>query len=661
MALSARRALRWLVPLTLLALVLAACEVDDDVDEEIEEDPEEEVDDPDPDPDDEEDEDVAEEPVDVEPFTYEMGMFDDVQNDTYWAYLEDADVWSAYVVSGTPCQLYTLEPPTYTPVPGIATHDWDGVLEEDGDVWVAEVEIQDWVEWSDGEPVTAHDMEFTWNTVVEYPLGGQWISSYEPEPLDAGPTTNIEAVDDTTVRIEFAERPGLGTWPMQVALAPIMPEHHWAPIVEEHDDVESFLAESGQGSPVCGPFEFTEWEEGAFAAKDVNENYYREGASFTHYEDGTVEIVSDELGFDDMFGGTGEGDVLAEYTVGPYADELIFTIFGEASVAVASLVDGEFPFLLTGPGVEEAAQDEMIDAEDVEVVINPDYGMQYLGFNFNREPMDDVAFREAVATVIDREYITDTVMGGSALPLYTHIPSGNEAWWNPDVGDQIVEDWQFEHMAERVDAAVEILADAGYTWDTEPETDEETGEVVEHGEGLTMPDGNPVPDLELSHPTAGYDPLRNTAGLHIAEFMNQVGIPVESNAMEFGALVEASSDPENLEYDMHILGWSLGNPALPTYFHAFWFSESPVNNTGYANEEFDEAVNAFMGAESLDEAYDILWEDLQPMLDEDLPYVTLFDTPSVEGYRHEEITFPYTEVLSGIENVDGMPHLVTQE
>ncbi|QBI21750.1 ABC transporter substrate-binding protein [Egibacter rhizosphaerae] len=668
MVLSVRRALRWLVPLTLLALVIAACEVDDDVDEAIDEEDEAEEDDVDPadEPDEEEEEEDEEEPaeedepddVEVADFTYEMGMFEDMDVDSYWTYLDDTDVWTAYVVSHTPCQLYALEPPNYTVTPELATEDWPEP-EEDGDAWVVELDIHEGIEWSDGEPITAHDMEFTWNAVLDIPLGGQWVSFYEPEPMEAGITTDIEAVDDTTVRIEFAEEPGLGTWPMNVALAPIMPEHHWGDLVDEADDPEDFLAESGQGSPVCGAWEFAEWEEGAFAASDVNENYFLEGTQYTHYEDGTVDMVNEDLGIDGNFGeGEGEGDVLAEYTVGPYAEEVLYTLYGDASVAVSSLVEGEVPFLLTGPGIEEAAQDEIIDDEDTEAVVNPDYGMQYLGFNFEREPMNDLAFRQAVATVIDREFITDTVMGGSALPLYTFIPSGNEAWFDDETGGSFEEDWQYEDMAERLDDAVAILEEAGYSWEgEEPGFDEEAGDVV-FGEGLTNPDGEVIDEVELIHPTAGYDPLRNTAGLHIADFIEQLGVEVNAEATEFGQLLEQVDAPDNLDYDMVILGWSLGNVAYPDYYHAFWNSESPVNNTAFAHDEFDEASNAFVASSSIEEAYDVLWEDMEPILQEQLPYVPLFDTPTVEGYRPDEVQFPYTEVLSGVENVLGQPSLV---
>jgi len=44
-----------------------------------------------------------------------------------------------------------------------------------------------------------------------------------------------------------------------------------------------------------------------------------------------------------------------------------------------------------------------------------------------------------------------------------------------------------------------------------------------------------------------------------------------------------------------------------------------------------------------------------------VPYLTLFTAPIVEAYRSAEIQFPYTEVLDGIQNLNGMPALVQKK
>ena len=49
---------------------------------------------------------------------------------------------------------------------------------------------------------------------------------------------------------------------------------------------------------------------------------------------------------------------------------------------------------------------------------------------------------------------------------------------------------------------------------------------------------------------------------------------------------------------------------------------------------------------------------LQALLAEELPYVTLFTTPKLDAYRPSRIEFPYTDVLGGIEQQGGMQQSV---
>ena len=116
--------------------------------------------------------------------------------------------------------------------------------------------------------------------------------------------------------------------------------------------------------------------------------------------------------------------------------------------------------------------------------------------------MDNKAFRQAVATLIDKELVVDTVQQGVAIPVYTMVPEGNGAWYNPDVpliGIGLT-------RSERIERAVALLKEAGFTWETELRMSEDGNYVEQHGEGLRMPNGEPVPAMEVLSPSPGYDP-----------------------------------------------------------------------------------------------------------------------------------------------------------
>ena len=134
--------------------------------------------------------------------------------------------------------------------------------------------------------------------------------------------------------------------------------------------------------------------------------------------------------------------------------------------------------MLNPLGLSKGLQDQLSGEAGLTTIQNASDGMRYLGFNFRREPMNHKAFRQAVATLIDKEFLVDTVLQGVAIPIYTTVPEGNGAWYNPNVpliGMGL-------SRAERVADAVRLLKEAGFTWETEPQMSEDGNFVEQLGE-----------------------------------------------------------------------------------------------------------------------------------------------------------------------------------
>ena len=112
--------------------------------------------------------------------------------------------------------------------------------------------------WSDGEPLTAEDFAFTWQTVVDAGLQGGWLDYTDYAP-DNGPITAVEAVDDLTVRVTFNAQPGLAIWGPGTGITnmPVQPAHFWQPVVDEalasDDPATTLMAASGIEAPAIGP------------------------------------------------------------------------------------------------------------------------------------------------------------------------------------------------------------------------------------------------------------------------------------------------------------------------------------------------------------------------------------------------------------------------
>jgi peptide/nickel transport system substrate-binding protein len=580
-----------------------------------------------------------------------MGTFADTTTDNWWAYADpDASVWNGYLLSDTKSALYGLNYPGLELTSDLAASDEVPTGAAEGDGWAIEVEMRDDATWSDGTPVTANDIAFTFATVRDLGLGGNWLSDYplpDPEAPDAIGLTDVQAVDDYTVKLVFNHQPGLTIWPHGVGLATVMPAHTWGPIVEEakasDDPAAALYAASGAENDLSsGTMVFAERQEGAFARSSANPDFYDSG-----------EAVSSG-GFD--------------YTMGPFAGEATFSVYGGQDAAVLALKAGEVDYLLNPLGMQRGLLAQVQEDPNLTAVVNPTYGFRYLAFNLREEPMSIPAFRQALELMIDKEFMANNVLQGVAFPLYATMPEGNTKWYNAEVAEGFAANYVGKTIQERIEGAVQILRDAGFSWETEPTvaTDAEGNPLnaVNNGVGI-MYNGAPVRPLEILAPGPGYDPLRATYSIWIETWLNQLGFEAEANPTDFNALVAAvnPSADNTAEFDMFILGWSLGNPAYPDYHKSFFYGPNDMllnagnNRPGYHSEEFDALVEQFDAAQSEEEAYDIMWQ-MEEVLFRDKPYVLLFDTGILEFYRQESVEYPFTETISGLQFIYGLQSTV---
>ena len=604
----------------------------------------------------------VEEPQEVssdgEPKIFRIGIAEDLTTTNYWAYLgPDGTVWNGYVLGGGKPSLYGYSAQRYDWIPSLAVDFPTPLAEEvvDGEtLWTTELELKQGVMWSDGNEVTAEDFAFTAHTANDMELTGNWPSIVDPEYFD-----RAETISSHALKIYFKQKPGLARWQFGLAFMPILSKAYWEPVVAEArqageitEQQKALFAHVPDGEPSAGGFLFDQWERGAFAEKTTNPDYYFSGAMFSQYADGAYQ-TSKEGAYEFTAFGEPTGDLVLEYTEGPYSESTIYSIYGSQDAAVLALKKGDIDFMLNPLGLSRGLQEQLTGADGLTTLENTSNGMRYLGFNFRRAPMDNKAFRQAVATLIDKEFVVDTVLQGVAIPIYTTVPEGNGAWYNPDVpliGKGL-------SRAERIARSVELLKGAGFTWETEPVVSEDGQFVEQTGEGLTMSNGEPVPAMEVLAPSPGYDPLRSTFAIWIERWLNEVGIPLRANLTGFNVIVEKVFDQQ--DFDMWILGWGLS--AFPDYLEAFFHSKHAAlegfNPGGYSNPDFDRLADQLLAETDLEAARKQVFE-MQAFLAEDLPYVVLFDTPIVETYRSERIEFPYTETWGGLQSAAGMPSLV---
>ena len=256
---------------------------------------------------------------------YKMAIYSDPQTNNYWTYLDtENDVWTSYVMSGQAVSLYTLSVPNYQLVASMATELIETSTDNGDGTFSYSVPIAEGFEWSDGAPITANDWAFTFDTVKNLGLAGNWLGLWTLGTDEAQGVTSVEATDDYTVKVTFNFDPGLAKWQYGAAQAPALSKAYWEPIAT---DRESLLAADASSAPVASAFVYDKLEQGAFYtwAYDTS-SMYAPGGEYTIYDSGGTGIKWDNgkaPAVDATFGDV-SGDSFS-YSVGPFVGTVEFT------------------------------------------------------------------------------------------------------------------------------------------------------------------------------------------------------------------------------------------------------------------------------------------------------------------------------------------------
>ena len=611
---------------------------------------------------------------------YKVGIFEDLTSANFFrANGPDNTVWNAYVLLPGRLALYSLSDVTFQFIPQAAKAMPDPLVEEDG-MWTNTIPMQEGIKWSDGTPFTAKDVAFTANTALKFQLfAGNWSGWVRGEYLN-----HVEAVDDYTVKFFYHAKPGLSVHEFGTLQMPVLQEAFWGPKVADDaagaalagmtvpaldasDADKAAYTEAATaatealynidptGEPLAGAFLFDKWETGAFASSSGNSDFYANGAQVTEYANGAYKEGKAGV-YDFTLYGEATGDTTLDYTVGPHVSTAVYTIYADQNTAVLALKAGEIDFLLNPLGLQAGLRSQVEDDPNLRVIKNNQNGFRYMSFNVRRQPMNDCAFRQIISVLIDKEFVTNTILQRVAFPLYTFVPEANKAWYYDS--DEVLKLGKGLTREQRVNYAVAIAEAAGYKWegDVKPTWDADNRQVVAGGH-MILPDGTPMPEIELMAPSPGYDPLRSTFAIWVETWANEFGIPLKANLTGFNVIVDKVFSQQ--DFDIYILGYSLS--LFPSYLRDFWHSSQAVldgnNAGGYIDAEFDELSDQLNSCDTFEACHDIA-NKIQVKVSKELPWIVLFDTGVLEVYS-ANVEYPYTTAMSGLQYVNGLPAGVT--
>jgi peptide/nickel transport system substrate-binding protein len=359
-----------------------------------------------------------------------------------------------------------------------------------------------------------------------------------------------------------------------------------------------------------GPFVLKEWSRGAYLFLEKNRNFF------------------------------GQGKNLAGYTLGPHIDGIIFKVFGTSDAAIMAIRKGDIDMFWWG--IQPGYLQDLEGDKNIQTFTSDRSALYYLGFNVRKNPFNDVHLRQAIATLIDKDFIITRVLQGYGIKMDSIVPPGNVFYHLPGVAKY----GEGLDRKERIREAYEILRKAGYSWKVPPVGPQ--GEVVK-GETIHLPDGTPMEDFTILTPPSDYDPHRAMSGMLVQEWLRAAGMPASSKPMAFGSLVQQVK--RRHEFDLFILGY--GRLSLdPDYLRNFFDSSNDraggLNMSGYRNPEFDSIADASSRAMDTGKRKALIWE-MQRIIMRDIPYIPLYNPRLIEAVRTDKFQ-GWVEMLEGIGN-----------
>ncbi len=583
----------------------------------------------------------------------------DITGSSYWNYV----ITSAFYPT-----IYTVSDQRWDWVPSIA----DGVpgpIVQEGEFYIGTAKLKAGLKWSDGSPLTARDVAFTANTALTFALSGNWPGYYNPAVLD-----RVEAVDDLTMKYYYTVVPGLPIWQYGALLGPVVSQTYWEPKIAEvlakaealDPEAADFFdlvtplqleleAIPSDGEPTFGGIKFNRWEQGAYVEDVFNDQYAMLGTNEEEYANGAYREYNETLGYDFTLYGQAESTKTLELTFGPYFNTFLFPIYSQ-DAAYLALQSGEVDMVLNPSGVPKGVREQLQSDPNINLVRNAQNGFRFIEFNQARSYFkgeQGMALRQAIACMVDNQFLATSVLQNEVTPVYTLVPEGLKYWYNPDVPIYC----KGMSEAERLNEAVRILKDAGYTWEVEPSYTEGSAKDAGYvyGKGIKSPDGTAIPELDFQAPGPGYDPLRATIAVHIEQWLKALGVPVTMNYTPFNTI---RANENSGDFDIIMLGWGL--TSFPSYLCDFFTGATGVgdgsDNISYVSPKLNQQCNAFYSETDMEKAKQIAY-DLQVTLATELPYITLFTNPVYDAYA-KTINYPYTSVFDGLQGLYSAWYLV---
>lgn len=424
--------------------------------------------------------------------------------------------------------LLSSDPMTGQPTPKLAK---SFSISSDGTTYT--IKLRHGIKWSDGKPITADDVIFTWNDIIFAGLGD--TSTRDSIVIDNKLPT-VRKIDNYTV--EFITPKPFAPF-VRMLSTPIAPKHIFMPAVKKGNTYfDSFLSTNTKPKDfvVSGAFKLKEYVPAQRVVFERNPNYYE------------INTKQQKL---------------------PYLDKLVYLIVGDLNNEVLKFEAKELD-VISLQGSKVARYKSLEPHSDFKLYnLGPDTGTMYLSMNLNNRKdnkgkyyvntdkqtwFQDLNFRTAVDYAIDRKNMVLNIANGIGAPLFT-----------PESLNSIYLNKNLKPYDKNLDKSKELLKKSGFYLDKKGKLFDKHGHRVEF-------------DL---YTNAG-NTEREAIGVMVKQDLEDLGMKVNFKPIEFNSLVNKLVS--TYDWDMVIMGLT-GSPLEPNGGKNVWLSDGRLHMFNQRNPQ----------------------------------------------------------------------------
>jgi peptide/nickel transport system substrate-binding protein len=374
---------------------------------------------------------------------------------------------------------------------------------EDKKTWT--FKLRKGVKWTDGAPLTADDVIFTWDVIYNPKIDNVTADLFK---LD-GKNFTVTKVDDLTVKVVTPDiyAPFLENF----GSVAILPKHVLAKAAADGSFTSAYGINTKPADLVgSGPYKIKQFKPGEITLLERNPHYFvfdKKGQRLPYLENVAYTVVPDMNAMALRFL-NGESD--AHENVRP-EDYERFKVGADK---------GKFQLLTLGFGLERGFLwfnlNTNLNAKTSKPIVDPKKSKWF------REPK----FRQAISYAIDRDSIVKSVYFGRAQPNFGFVSPGNKKWHNAGIA-------QYPYDKAK---ALSLLAELGIK-------DRKGNGVLEDA------DGNKI---EFVLNTNAGNSVREKMSVLIQDDLKKLGITLVYQPVDFNALVDKINN--TYDYDAILLG-----------------------------------------------------------------------------------------------------------